>query len=385
MKVLIAIDSFKGSLTSEMAGESAKKGVLEILPDAKCDIVLIGDGGEGTMHSLKMALGATEITLKSTDPLGREIDAKYFASEDCAIIDMCECAGITLLSESERKNADGQGNSAPMVASTYGVGTMIRHAIGLGYRNFLVGIGGSVTNDGGTGMLRALGFSLLDGDGKEIQGGAYGAGCVAKIDDIGVIAHLDECRFTVLCDVDNPLLGENGCSYIFSPQKGASEGEIPVMDKYLSHFARVAGEYNPSADPSIAGSGAAGGIGFAFNTFLNSTLRRGVDVVSSAWELERRISEADLVITGEGKMDSQSAHGKAPIGVALLGKKHGKRVIAMCGITGDGYEKCYEKGIYRIYPIADPNKTLSENMSPEIATQNMINATKQAIKEMYLK
>ena len=157
------------------------------------------------------------------------------------------------------------------------------------------------------------------------------------------------------------------------------------MDKYLSHFARVAGEYNPSADPSIAGSGAAGGIGFAFNTFLNSTLRRGVDVVSSAWELERRISEADLVITGEGKMDSQSAHGKAPIGVALLGKRHGKRVIAMCGITGDGYEKCYEKGIYRIYPIADPNKTLSENMSPEIATQNMINATKQAIKEMYLK
>ena len=383
MKVLIAIDSFKGSLTSHEAGKSAKKGVLQALPEAKCDIVLIGDGGEGTMHSLKMALDAKQIDLKSTDPLGREIDAKYFASEDTAIIDMCECAGITLLNENERKNADGQGNSAPMVATTYGVGTMIKHAIGLGYRKFLVGIGGSVTNDGGTGMLRSLGFSLTDKDGNEVGGGAFGAGRVAKIDNSNVIEHLDECHFTVLCDVDNPLLGKRGCSYIFSPQKGASETEVTIMDKYLSHFATVSKEYNKNTDPEKAGSGAAGGMGFAFNTFLNSTLKRGVEVVSSAWKLEQRVQDSDLVITGEGKMDSQSAGGKAPIGVALLGKKFGKRVIAMCGITGDGFEKCYEKGIYKIYPIADPTKTLEENMSPQIAMQNMVNATYKAINELY--
>jgi glycerate kinase len=219
-------------------------------------------------------------------------------------------------------------------------------------------------------MLQALGFKLLDKDGNDVPFGAYGAGRVAKIDATGVIPELKECTFKVACDVTNPLLGKNGCTYVFSPQKGAKENELALMDSYLASYAEAVKKYNPAVSDTDAGCGAAGGIGFAFLAFLNGRLLRGIDLVTEATRLEEKIEKSDLVITGEGKMDYQSSMGKAPIGVAKLAKKHSKRVIAICGITGEGYEKCLDF-IDRIYPIADMTKSVEWNMEKENACENI--------------
>lgn len=371
MRVLIAIDSFKGSMSSLEAAYAAKFGILRADPSARVDVSPIADGGEGTMHALKRELLATERSVVTINPIKKPITAKYYVTDTVAIMDMSESAGITLLTESERKRVPYTTGSAPMHATTFGVGLMIKDAILDGYREFYVGIGGSVTNDGGIGMLQALGFSFLDEKGEEVPFGACGAGRICQVNAANALKELADCHFTVLCDVKNPLLGKNGCSHIFAPQKGASERELDIMDGYLKNYAEKSKQYNPSADPTIEGSGAAGGMGFAFVTYLNSTLKRGIDVVCEVTQLEERIKGADIVITGEGKMDGQSASGKAPIGVAALAKKHGKRVIALCGITGDGYEKCLENGIDEIYAIADPTKTLEENIERETAIKNI--------------
>ena len=369
MKVLIAIDSFKGSLTSSEASGAIRDAILELHPGSSVETVPIADGGEGTMDALRESFGATQVWVNSVDPLAREIVCSYAIAGKTAIMDMSASAGITLLSESERD---------PMHATTYGVGLMIRDAISRSCRDFIVGIGGSATNDGGAGMLDALGFKLLDGEGKRVPFGAYGAGCVAKIDDSEAIPELSECTFRIACDVTNPLLGENGCTYVFSPQKGAKQDELALMDSYLASYAEAVKKYNPSANPTEAGCGAAGGIGFAFLAFLHARLLRGIDLVMEATRLEEKIKRAELVITGEGKMDYQSSMGKAPIGVAKLAKKHSKRVVALCGITGEGYESCLEY-IDKIYPIADKTKSVEWNMKRENALSNLKRTVKKSL------
>ena len=362
MRILVATDSYKGSLSSLEAGNAIKDAILGVAPDSEITVCPIADGGEGTMEALADAFEATELEIDSVNPRKKPIKAKYYIKDTLAIIDMSTTAGLTLLKTHERD---------PMRVTTFGFGLMIKDAIIRGCRDFIIGIGGSATNDAGAGMLQALGFELIDSDGNEAIFGALGAGSVVKINDSLVIPELKECRFRVLCDVTNPLLGKNGCTYVYSPQKGAINEELPLMDKYLERFAHAVKKYNPSADDTFPGSGAAGGIGFAFRSMLGASLERGIEVVTEVTELEKKIKESDLVITGEGRMDSQSASGKAPIGVAKLAKKHSKRVIALCGITGDGFEKCYEAGIDEIHPIANPSLTTEQNMEAQTAKENV--------------
>lgn len=371
MNILVAIDSFKGSLSSLEAGNAVRDAILEIMPEASICVCPLADGGEGTMEALRDAFSATECEISSVSPRKRPIKARYYIKDTLAIMDMSTTAGLTLLKDYEKD---------PMRVTSFGFGLMIKDAIIRGCRDFIIGIGGSATNDAGAGMLQALGFELLDKDGNEAIFGALGAGSVVKIKDTQVLPELGECKFRVLCDVTNPLLGENGCTYVYAPQKGAIPEELPLMDKYLERFSRAVKEYNPASDNTYPGSGAAGGIGFAFMSMLGARLERGIDVVTEVTELEKKIQNADLVITGEGRMDAQSASGKAPIGVAKLAKKHQKRVIALCGITGEGYEKCLDCGIDEIHSVAREELTLSENMQKEIAINNILNTVKKLFK-----
>ena len=358
MKIVIAIDSFKGSLTSLEAGEATKKGILRALPDAQVTVLPLADGGEGTTEALCFAYGASEVEVRTVDPLARDMVAHYFLAGKTAIMEMSACSGLYLV-EADKRN--------PMVTTTYGLGLMIRDAIGRGATDFIIGIGGSATNDAGLGMLCALGWRFFDKDGAEVIHGAHGAGRVAKIDTSAVMPALAECKFRVLCDVQNPLLGENGASYVYAPQKGAKAHELPILDTYLASFAKVSAEYYPHSDAFYPGAGAAGGLGFAFLSYLNSTLISGAQAVLDATGFEIATRDADILVTGEGRIDSQTINGKAPIVATRIAKKYVGRVIGLCAITGTGYEICHENGIDEIYPCADPTLSVEENMTLEVA------------------
>lgn len=275
MKTVIAIDSFKGSLSSFEAGKSAATGIKRVFPDAETKVFAMADGGEGTVDAIISALSGKIRYVRVNDPLGRPISAKYgiIPKTNTAVIEMAEAGGLTLLEESLRD---------PMYTSTYGVGEMIADAIGMGCRDFIIGIGGSATNDGGTGMLSALGARFLDKDGKEIMRGAKGLADLCRIETDNVRKELGECRFSVACDVTNPLCGENGCSAVFAPQKGADAESVKLMDRYLARYAELTGKTFKDSDPEYPGSGAAGGLGFAFRSYLGAELRRGIDIVTEA-------------------------------------------------------------------------------------------------------
>ncbi len=283
-------------------------------------------------------------------------------------MEMSQAAGITLVPEKKRN---------PMHTTTFGVGEMIRDALEKGCQKFIMGIGGSATNDGGAGMLMALGYDLLDPDGRPIP---YGAAGLEKLDHIRtdhVLPQLSQSTFTIACDVDNPLCGSRGCSAVFGPQKGADEAMIRQMDPWLERFAHLAKGVFPDADPALPGSGAAGGLGFAFRTFLNGSLESGIQIVIRETGLETYIREADVVITGEGRLDEQTAMGKAPAGVACLGKKYGKTVIAVAGSVAPSARICNEKGIDAYFPILRGICTLQEAMAPENAKRNMSDTVEQ--------
>ena len=256
---------------------------------------------------------------------------------------------------------------------------MIEDAIHKGIRKFLIGIGGSATNDGGAGMLQALGFDLLDSDGRPISQGAIGLKDLSAISAKHVIPELCECEFHVACDVDSPLCGELGCSRIFAPQKGGTPEMIEEMDRWLASYAELAKRSFPEADPDIPGSGAAGGLGFALRTFLGAELESGVGLVIRQTQLEDYIREADLVITGEGRMDAQTAMGKTPVGVAKLARKHGIPVVALVGSVGEGASACNKEGIDAIFPIVQGVVSLEEAMNPDNAKRNMANTSEQVI------
>ncbi len=373
MKFTIAIDSFKGSLSTFEAGKAASEGVKRVYPDAETVISPIADGGEGTTEAIVSALGGEMRSITVSDPLGRPVNASYgyIPEAKTAIIEMSAAAGITLVKDSERD---------PMKATTYGVGEMILDAIKHGCRRFIVGIGGSATNDGGTGMLAALRFEFLKKDGSPIALGAKGLSELYEIRNGNVLPELSECSFRVACDVTNPLCGKNGCSAIYGPQKGAKVEDIPVMDRWLASYAQLTKTVFPDADAEYPGAGAAGGMGFAFLSYLSGSLVSGIELVMSETGLEEHIKDTDIVITGEGRLDSQSANGKAPVGVASIAKKYGKPVFAFSGCTRDDAGVLNDCGIDAFFPIVKAPCSLDEAMNSDNAKRNLADTVEQAIR-----
>ena len=374
MKIVIAMDSFKGSLSSMEAGNAVCSGILRVYPDAKINVLPLADGGEGTVEALTLGMGGELQSIIVTGPINEQkVTAKYGILRDkkTAIIEMAAAAGLTLLLPEKRN---------PLYTTTYGVGEILRDAIHKGCRHFIVGIGGSATNDGGLGMLQALGWQMLDSAGEAVPHNATGLEKLAVIDDSTVLPELKECTFRIACDVTNPLLGQEGCSAVFSPQKGAPPNMIPIMDEWLQHYAKLAKAKYPQANPQAPGAGAAGGLGFAFLTFTNATLESGINIVMEETKLEEQISAADMVITGEGQLDGQSIMGKAPIGVAQLAKKHAKPVIAFSGCVTPEARLCNEHGIDAYFPILRQVTTLSQALEPQNAQQNMTDTVEQVFR-----
>lgn len=370
MEITIAIDSFKGSLSTLEAARAAAEGIKRVYGDAKINISPLADGGEGTLDAIISSKNGRIKSVSVCDPLGRKITADYgiIESEGLAVIEMARAAGLTLLSEDERN---------PLYTTTYGVGELILDAINEGCREFVIGIGGSATNDGGVGMLSALGVKFFDNHGKEIERGAIGLKNLSCISTEGIPSELADCHFSVACDVKNPLCGKNGASAVYGPQKGADEKSVKEMDSYLSHYAELTKKVNPLSDANTEGAGAAGGLGFAFLSYLSAELSSGIDIVIEKTGLEALIKSSDLVFTGEGRLDAQSAMGKAPVGVARLAKKYGKPVIALSGCIGTGATLCHEQGIDAIFPIVRSPITLAQAMDKSIASKNLADTAEQ--------
>lgn len=372
MKVVIAIDSFKGSLSSLEAGEAAKRGILKSDPKAQVRVRPLADGGEGTVEALVQGMEGRICKVMVTGPLGNPIEAEYgIVGGNTAVIEMSAAAGITLVPDKMRN---------PLYTTTYGVGEMIKDAIEKGCRRFLVGIGGSATNDGGIGMLQALGYGFLDQEGNEVPLGARGLERLAVIEKKKVLPELEDCEFRIACDVVNPLCGSQGSSAVYGPQKGADAEMIHKMDKWMEAYAELAGKSFPQADPKKPGTGAAGGLGFAFLTFTNSVLESGIQIILEETGLEEYVKEADVVVTGEGRLDGQTAMGKAPVGVAGLAKKYGKTVIAFAGSVTRDAVKCNEKGIDAFFPVIRGISTLEEAMDPKTAGQNLEDTAEQVFR-----
>ena len=364
MKVVISIDSFKGSLSSLEAGNAVSEAVKKLDKNAEVVVRPLADGGEGTVEALASAMDSEMVEVTVKGPLLKETKAEYciLKESNTAVIEMAAASGITLVSSEERN---------PLETTTYGVGELIKDAIGRGCRRFIVGIGGSATNDGGAGMLSALGFEFLNGN-TLISLGAKGLRDLSEIKTDKALPELKDCTFMVACDVTNPLCGEKGCSAVFAPQKGATPEMIKDMDLWLKGYAEIAKKVSDNADENLPGAGAAGGLGFAFSAFLNAELKSGIKIILEETGLENYIKDADIVVTGEGRLDSQTVMGKAPIGVAGLAKKHGKRVIAFSGCVTDDAEVINDHGIDAFFPILRGVTTLEEALDSENAYKNLV-------------
>ncbi|MGN1033646.1 MAG: glycerate kinase [Intestinibacter sp.] len=365
MKVVVAIDSLKGSLSSVDAGNAIKEGVLEACPDAEVIVKPLADGGEGTIEALVEGMKGTEYKIEVQGPLDKKVTASYGIIEEgekTAIIEMAQAAGITLVSKQERN---------PLYTTTYGVGEIIKDAIHRGCRKFIVGIGGSATNDAGVGMMQALGYKFYDVDGNLLGLGGQILGKIHKIDKTEALKELSECSFKMACDVDNPLYGKNGASYIYGPQKGATEEIVKILDDGLINLSKIVKNTYGGSYENTPGAGAAGGLGYGFLTFLNAKLESGIDIILKEINLEDDIKDADVVVTGEGRLDAQTVRGKAPIGVAKLAKKYSKMVIGLGGaLTNDAYG-VNEYGIDAVFSIVNEPTTLEKAMEPEVAKFNL--------------
>lgn len=370
MKIVISVDSLKGSLTSIEAANAIKKGILSV--DNKSDVVImpLADGGEGTVEALVQGMNGEEKVISVTGPINEKVNATYgiLKETNTAIIEMAQASGLPLV-PAELRN--------PLNTTTYGVGEIIKEAIEKGCRNFIVGIGGSATNDCGVGMLQALGFEFYDENDNLVGLGGKVLNQIKRIKTDNKLKELDECNFKIACDVNNPLYGENGAAYIYGPQKGATKEIVKELDKGLKNFAEVVKKDLGKDIAHIEGAGAAGGLGFGFLGFLNSKLESGIKIILDEIKLEEVVKDADIVITGEGRLDNQTAMGKAPIGVAKLAKKHGAKVIAIAGCTTPDAVKCNEEGIDAYFSIVNKAMTIDEAMKKENATQNMIETTIQ--------
>ena len=346
MKIVIAKDSFKGSLTSLQAGNAVRRGILRTHPDAEVIVLPLADGGEGTVDAIAGHIGGIAKTLTVRGPLNAPVNADYIYDPKTrtAYVEMAKASGLTLIDQKDRD---------PYVTSTYGTGELMADAVACGARKLVICIGGSATNDGGAGMLRALGAKLTDKDGRSIGPGAAGLKDLCSIDLTGLTGR--DLDITVACDVTNPLCGPEGASFVYGPQKGASEEACKEMDGWLMHYAEKAG-----FDPFEEGTGAAGGMSFALKNFLGARLMSGADIVMNITGAESRIKGSDIVITGEGRMDSQTVNGKAPFKILQTAKKYGKPVYGITGILGEGWERCIAAGFARIVPLTDPSMVTEE-------------------------
>lgn len=372
MKVVIVIDSFKGSLTSIEAGTAVKEGILNVF-DADIILKPLADGGEGTVKALLAGMRGKEVFMEITGPLGNKVNGIYGILEEnkTAIIEMAAAAGIKLVPDHLLN---------PLNTTTYGVGEMIKDAINRGCRDFIIGIGGSATNDGGIGMLEALGFVFYDEAGAPVGNKGKDLLRIAGLSTEGALKELRECNFRIACDVTSPLYGPLGASHVFGPQKGATPEIVEVLDEGLKNYAGVVKNALGKNTETVPGTGAAGGLGYAFLTFLNAKLESGIGIILDQIKLEDDIKDADFVITGEGKLDFQTAMGKAPIGVAKLAKKYGKKVIAFAGGTTDDAVQCNNEGIDSYFSIMQLPMSIETAMEYEIGRKNMVSATTQVFR-----
>lgn len=373
MKVIVAIDSFKGSMGSIEAGNAVKEGILRAKPNAKVLVKPLADGGEGTIDALLESVNGKRIDVKVTGPLGDPVNTYYGYIENTktAIIEMASAAGIMLVPD-DKKN--------PFSATTYGVGEMILDALNKGCRKFIIGIGGSATNDAGIGMLSALGVQFTDDDGNLLSKGINDLKKITGIDISHVSPYLKECSFSVACDVTNPLCGEKGATYVFGSQKGIQDDQKKEVDESMQSFAQLTKEVLGNNYSETKGAGAAGGLGFALLSYLNAELVSGIDLILSLNEFEKELYDTDIVVTGEGRLDYQTAMGKAPIGIAKLAKKHNVKVLAFAGSLGEDVSECNRQGIDAFFSITRGVTTLKDAMLPKTAQKNMTLTVEQVFR-----
>lgn len=370
MNILVLIDSFKGSLSSLEAGEIIKKACEQ---DSSNNVTVrpVADGGEGTIDSLKDIKNAKIIKVDVHNPLMEHHTARYLSVDDkLAIMEMSESSGLTLIKD----------NLDPMNATTFGVGDMIKDALDKNIREFIIGIGGSATTDGGMGMLRSLGARFYDKNGIEISNGPIGINDLEKIDLDNFDKRLKDCTFQIACDVDNPLCGEYGSARVFAPQKGATPKQVEELDKLLGKYHEVTKKVIPGANDTIEGAGAAGGLGYAFKNYLNAELKPGIEIILEMLGADELIKNSDLVITGEGKMDFQTSMGKTPVGIANLAKKYNKKVIAFCGVCDNDAVSVNERGIDAFFPILNKCMQTNEAMDKKVSEENLYRSVDQVMK-----
>lgn len=353
MKIVIAPDSFKGSLTALEVASAIEEGLNKYNKDFIIEKIPMADGGEGTVESLVSLTNGEIINVEVKDPLMRKIEGFYglLGDKKTAVIEMAAASGLPLLKQNERN---------PLIASTYGTGQLIKDALDRGCKKFIIGIGGSATNDGGTGMLKALGIKFLSKDNKELKDGAIELDQLDKIDMTNFDKRIFECEIKVACDVENTLCGENGASFIFGPQKGADEQMIKVLDEKLHHYGEILENTFDMNVINVQGAGAAGGMGAAFIAVIKAKLERGIDIIVQESKLSEKLEDCDLVFTGEGRIDYQTKFGKTPFGVASEAKKKDIPVIALAGGIGEGTEVLYELGFDGIFSIVDKPMDLDD-------------------------
>lgn len=371
-KIVLAPDSFKGSLSAERVAECCEAAIRSVMPDVATVALPVADGGEGTVEALATSFGGREVECEVAGPLGKKVVATYLLSDDAerAVMEAASACGLTLVAKDERN---------PLLTTTRGLGEMIADAMNRGCREFFIGLGGSATNDLGMGMLSALGYRFLDEGGLLLPGCGGDLQRVATIDFSGADARLKECRFTVACDVDNPLYGKRGAAYIYAPQKGADQEMVEHLDAGLLHLSGIIAAATGRDISGMPGAGAAGGLGGAFAAFLNSVLKPGIEMVLDAVGLEDHLRDADLVVTGEGRMDAQSLMGKVISGVLKRSKRHGVPVVAICG----GVEECESlniSGICGVFPVVPGIVAPEEAMDCENTADNIIRTMRQILR-----
>ncbi|TFE23574.1 glycerate kinase [Cohnella luojiensis] len=374
MKIVIAPDSFKGSISARKAALAIQEGILRAGPNIETVIVPMADGGEGTVESLVAATNGhlQEVVVK--DPLGRDVNAVYgiLGHDNTCVIEIASASGLPLLRKEERN---------PMLTTSYGTGELILHALNKGCRKFIIGLGGSGTNDGGAGMLQALGIKLLDSGGKHLPFGGGSLDLLADIDLSGLDPRVREAEFIVACDVDNPLVGPSGASAVYGPQKGATPEMVEVLDRNINHYANIIEKKTNISIHHKFGAGAAGGLGGAFQAFFNAKMERGIEIIMKQTGLKQKLYGASLLITGEGQMDFQTARGKTPAGVARLAKSMGIPTFAIVGSIGPGIEQLSNMGIEAVFSIVNKPMDIKEAMKD---SYDLLSSAAEQVVRVYL-
>ena len=351
MNFIFASDSFKGSLSSEKIGQILENELKIAMPEAKSKTFLIADGGEGTLEAFLCKEGAKRIYVTVSDPLFRKIESSYVVFGDTAVIALSEASGFPLLKKEEQN---------PLYTSTYGTGELILDALNRGYRDIVVAIGGSATNDGGIGCMSALGIKFLDSNGKAIHVVGKNLSKIAKIDTSCLVSIAKEAKFTVMCDVTNPLTGENGATCIYGPQKGADKEALELLESGMQNYATVIKRELGIDANTIVGGGAAGGIGAALSVFLGAKMTSGIETLLNLVDFDKALENCDYVISGEGRIDHQSACGKVIYGIGKRCQDKNVPLVCISGCLGDGYEKAYDIGVKRIYTLVGDGITVDE-------------------------